>query len=129
MSARSRRATGGNDSPMRGRGCDRRSMSATGRVGARFRVAVAPAGPAPTTRTSTSRKLVFEPMRETTDLLDAGQINPIRGVRGIAFGRKPCQRVLGHIFYLEGRRKWGSPGPVRCSITPISPKFAIMLLI
>src|SRR5262245_36145814 len=45
---------GGRDSPMRGVGAIRRSMRATRRVGARFNAAVAPAGPLPMMRTSTS---------------------------------------------------------------------------
>src|SRR5262245_14390023 len=111
MSVRSRRAAGGSDSPMRGPGRERRSTSATWRNGARLSAAVAPAGPAPTTSTSMSRRLVLEPMGEATDFLDPGQIDLIGSVRRFAFLRQSLNRVRWQILYIERRRKMGIARP------------------
>src|SRR6185503_11730694 len=105
MSVRSRRAAGGNDSPMRGPGRARRSTSATWRNGARLSATVAPAGPAPTTSASISRVLVLEPMGEAADLLDPGQVDFIGGVRRVGFQRQSFNGVLGQVLHVERGRK------------------------
>src|SRR5260370_36088494 len=79
-------------------------MSATRRVGARLSAVVAPAGPAPTTRTSTSRILLLESMGEAAHLFDASQVRLIRVVHR-AFGREPSLRVFRQILYLKRWRK------------------------
>src|SRR6185437_16156151 len=90
-----------------GPGRAQRSTSATARNGAKLSATVAPAGPAPTTSTSISRGLVFEPMGEATDFFDPRQIDVIGGVGRVTFHQQSFNRVLRQVLHIERRRKMG----------------------